>query len=435
MSQDEGRRRSGSIVDSSKEIDGLVWDAVFSPDEQVRGQRRSTIVELARNLGAYPASIQGLYSAAGKGLYSGKTVPAINVRGITYRVARAVFRAALKHKVGAFIFEIARSEIGYTGQRPAEYAACVLAAAIKEGFKGPVFIQGDHFQVNASKYAADPERELGGLRDLVRESIAAGFFNIDIDASTIVDLTKPTIEAQQENNCRVTADTTKLIRSIEPKGVTISVGGEIGEVGKRNSTVSDFKAFMAGYLQRLGPGTRGISKISVQTGTSHGGVVLPDGSTAKVQIDFKILEDISKVAREEYGMGGAVQHGASTLSDDAFDMFPRVGTAEVHLATGFQNMIFDSSHFPKDLQEKMHKHLLEEYANERSPKDTEEQFLYKTRKKAFGDFERELWGMPEEILDAIGQELEARFSLLFRKLNVVDTVDLVGRFVVNTVKD
>ncbi|NIO08439.1 MAG: aldolase, partial [Deltaproteobacteria bacterium] len=78
-------------------------------------------------------------------------------RGMTYQVARAVYRAALKHKVGAFIFEIARSEIGYTRQRPAEYAACVLAAAVKEEFQGPVFIQGDHFQMNRKKYAADAE--------------------------------------------------------------------------------------------------------------------------------------------------------------------------------------------------------------------------------------------------------------------------------------
>ena len=33
----------------------------------------------------------------------------------------------------------------------------MLAAALREGFRGPVFIQGDHFQVNAKKYAVDPK--------------------------------------------------------------------------------------------------------------------------------------------------------------------------------------------------------------------------------------------------------------------------------------
>ncbi|MCJ7523490.1 MAG: class II fructose-bisphosphate aldolase [Dehalococcoidia bacterium] len=296
-----------------------------------------------------------------------------------------------------------------------------MAAAVKEGFKGPVFIQGDHFQVNAGKYASEPEKELNAIKDLTREAVDAGFFNIDIDASTIVDLERPTLEEQQEKNCQVTADMTEFIRSIEPEGIPISIGGEIGEVGKKNSTVEDLRAFMSGYLRLLGPGLKGISKISVQTGTTHGGVVLPDGSIASVKIDFNALEELSRLAREEYGMGGAVQHGASTLPDEAFDRFPQVGALEVHLATGFQNIIYDSPYFPKELLNEINSHLWEKYSSERKQDETEEQFLYKTRQKAFGDFKKEMWSLPEENLVGIMDALEERFSLIFRKLNVVNT--------------
>ena len=413
----------------SNTIDSIVKDAVFGSDEQVKTKARQEIRKLAAEQGIFSASIQGLYDAAGKGLYSGKTVPAINIRGITYDVARAVFRSAMKNKVGAFIFEIARSEIGYTGQRPAEYAACILAAAIKEGYKGPVFIQGVHFQVNAGKYNQDPEKEINTIKDLTREAVDAGFYNIDIDASTLVDLDKPTIKAQQEKNSKVTAELTEFIRSIEPEGVTISIGGEIGEVGKTNSTVKDLNAYMSGYLELLGTGVKGISKISVQTGTSHGGVVLPDGSIALVSIDFDTLENLSKVSREEYGMGGAVQHGASTLPDDAFNKFPEVGTVEVHLATGFQNIIYESAYFPEDLLKNINRLLAEKYSAERKEGETDEQFLYKTRKKAFGDFKSEMWNLPAENLSGIGSELEDRFTLIFKKLNIVDTVDLVSKYV------
>ena len=409
------------VRETPNEIDSLVEEAVFASDNQAKEKSQRTIRELALARGIYPASMQGLYEAAGRGLYSGITVPAINIRGITYHVARSVFRAALKDRVGAFIFEIARSEVGYTGQRPGEYAACVLAAAVKEGFKGPVFIQGDHFQVNAGKYASEPEKELNAIKDLTREAVDAGFFNIDIDASTIVDLERPTLEEQQEKNCQVTADMTEFIRSIEPEGIPISIGGEIGEVGKKNSTVEDLRAFMSGYLRLLGPGLKGISKISVQTGTTHGGVVLPDGSIASVKIDFNALEELSRLAREEYGMGGAVQHGASTLPDEAFDRFPQVGALEVHLATGFQNIIYDSPYFPKELLNEISSHLWEKYSSERKQGETEEQFLYKTRKKAFGDFKKEMWSLPEENLVGIMDALEERFSLIFRKLNVVNT--------------
>ena len=412
----------------SHKIDTLVWDAVFGSKDQAK-ESYHQIRELASILRILPASIQGLYEAASNGLYNGITIPAINIRGITYHVARAVFRAALKHRVGAFIFEIARSEIGYTRQSPGEYVTCVLAAAIREKFRGPVFIQGDHFQVKQSKYNLEPQNELNAIKDLIRESINAGFLNIDIDASTLVDLGKQSLDEQQENNCLVTADITNFIRNIEPEGITISVGGEIGEVGKRNSTVEDLRAFMDGYLNRLAPNIKGISKISVQTGTTHGGVVLPDGSIANVKLDFKTLEELSRVAREEYGMGGAVQHGASTLSDEAFGLFPKASAIEVHLATGFQNIIYDSPYFPKELLGKIYRHLLDNYISERKEEDTEEQFLYKTRKKGFGDFKEEMWNLPEDNLREIRNMLESRFSLLFQRLNVVETIDLVDKFV------
>ena len=281
------------------DIDGLIQQAVFGASDADKTNARRQIMEAAYSQGITLASIQGLYDASGKGLYKNKTVPAINVRGITYQVARAVFRAALKRRVGAFIFEIARSEMGYTDQRPAEYVAAVLAAALREGFRGFVFVQADHTQVSASKYKTEPDKELGAIKDLIRDAIAAGFFNIDIDASTIVDLSKATLEEQQEKNCLVTAEMTEFIRQNEPKGVTVSVGGEIGEVGRRNSTVADLRAFMGGYRARLANGVKGISKISVQTGTTHGGVVLPDGSIARVELDFETLEQLSQA-----GTGG-----------------------------------------------------------------------------------------------------------------------------------
>jgi fructose/tagatose bisphosphate aldolase len=284
--------------------------------------------------------------------------------------------------------------------------------------------------VNRSKYNSDPEKEINTIRELIREAVNAGFFNIDIDASTLVDLEKDSLEQQQEKNCQITAEMTRFIRSFEPQGITVSVGGEIGEVGKRNSTVEELGAFMSGYLALLGQDIKGISKISVQTGTTHGGVVLPDGSIASVKLDFETLRELSKVSREKYGMGGAVQHGASTLPDEAFNLFPEVNAVEVHLATGFQNLIYDNPHFPGELLLKINRHLTENYSDERKAEDTEEQFLYKTRKKAWGDFKKEIWSIPEQNLEKIRDILEQRFALLFQKLNVVNTVDLVRKYVV-----
>jgi hypothetical protein len=142
-----------------------------------------------------------------------------------------------------------------------------------------------------------------------------------------------------------------------------------------------------------------------------------------------VLEELSRVAKAEYGLAGAVQHGASTLPDEAFDRFPATGTAEVHLATGFQNIVYDSKNFPDALRSQIYDYLKREAASDRKEGDTEEQFFYKTRKKGTGAFKKELWELPKAIRAALGGELEAQFALLFRKLNVGGTLATVKRFV------
>ena len=150
---------------------------------------------------------------------------------------------------------------------------------------------------------------------------------------------------------------------------------------------------------------------------------------AKVKIDFDVLEKLSELARSQYGLAGAVQHGASTLPDEAFDKFPAVGTAEIHLATGFQNIIYDSESFPKDLREKIYKYLKTKLKEEWKEKDTEEQFIYKTRKKGFGHFKLEMWHLPEKTRDKLGAELEKQFSFLFEKLKVTKKQEIVKKYI------
>ncbi len=420
------------IVDDEKRLpdrmDSLIHDAVFG-DAETKAAGRWLIWETGQALGIRPASIHDLYTARGRGeIDKVFTVPAMNLRMLAYDSARAVFRAARKLDAGAIIFEIARSEIGYTDQRPSEYASAVLAAAVREGFRGPLFIQGDHFQTSAKKYAADAQAETKTIRDLIVEAVSAGFYNIDIDSSTLVDLSKPTLEEQQRINSEVCADFTKFIRGLEPKGVTISIGGEIGEVGQKNSTPEDLDAFMKGYNSLCGDIT-GISKISIQTGTSHGGVVLPDGTLAQVAIDFETLRLVGEKARSEYAMGGAVQHGASTLPDAAFHKFVEAGTCEVHLATAFQNLVIEHPTVPESLREEMYAWVRTNAAGERKAKDTEAQFIYKLRKKAVGPFKRQFWSLPKEAREAIGADLEKSFSFLLEQLGVAGTTEVVKRLI------
>lgn len=381
--------------------------------------------------GIFPSSINDLYLARGRGeIPFSFTVPAINLRMLAFDSARNIFKVAKQMDAGAFIFEIARSEMGYTDQRPVEYSSSVLAAAIAEGYSGPVFIQGDHFQVSSKRYAASSETELKAIKDLIQEAINAGFFNIDIDTSTMVDINQPTIPEQQKLNYTLSAMFSNYIRSVQPENIQISIGGEIGEVGGHNSTEEELRAYMDGYLSefsRQSPNATSLSKISIQTGTSHGGVVLPDGSIAKVNLDFDILLKLSRIARSFYGMGGAVQHGASTLPESAFSKFVESEAVEVHLATNFQNIIFD--HLPSDLKSEMYAYLDKNHVSERKPQMTDEQFYYKTRKYSIGPFKEHAWKLPFVTKSEISTALEEQFRKLFTSLGIAGTRTDVNKII------
>lgn len=409
--------------------DDLIETAVFAADIKVKARARFILKSAGRELGIPLASVHDLYGAMGRGEVTGMTVPAMNIRGLSYDTARAFFRAAKSQDCGAYLFEIAKSEIGYTDQRPSEYVAVMMAAALREGFRGPLFIQGDHFQTSAKAFAADPRAEVESIRALIREAVAAGFYNIDIDSSTLVVLERNGLAAQQKDNAEVCAALTRYIRQVEPQGTTISVGGEIGEVGTQNSTVEEFRAFMSQYLPAVG-GDAPIRKISVQTGTSHGGLVLPDGTVAQVKLDFNVLSSITEVARKEYGLGGTVQHGASTLPDEAFHQFPAHGACEVHLATGFQNMLFDNTTLPADFKAHVYAHLQATCASERKASDSDEQFFYKVRKKGFGGaLKREWWGLPSGVREELGAALEKKFAFLIGQLGAAGSRELVAKYV------
>ena len=411
------------------DVEKIAMDLIMTDDAAKKKILAKKIFDMAYKKEIYPSSIHQFYIDRGKGNFSGFTVPAINLRSMTYDLAKAIFRVAKKNNCGAFIFEIAKSEMGYTAQPPLEYSSVILAAAIKEDFKGPVFIQADHTQANAKKFNENPEKEIESLKEIIADCVSAGFYNIDIDSSTLVDLSKPDVKKQQRFNYEVCAKLTQFIRQIEPRGITVSVGGEIGEVGHQNSTPEDLHAFMLGFRERLRKGLIGISKISVQTGTSHGGVVLPDGTIAQVKLDFNTLKGLSEIARKEYGLAGAVQHGASTLPAEAFHKFPETETCEVHLATEFQNMIYESKHFPVDLKTKMYDWLKTNAASERKEGETEEQFFYKTRKKALGPFKKDIMGLSAEARSAIAKEIEDKFDFLFKQLNSVNNRELVDKYV------
>ena len=145
-------------------------------------------------------------------------------------------------------------------------------------------------------------------------------------------------------------------------------------------------------------------------------MVLADGSIADVKIDFDTLARLSKVGREKVRTRRCCSAWRIDSADSAFHNFPRTETAEIHLATNFQTMLYDNiSH---ELRNEVYDWLRENAKDERKPSDTDEQFFYKTRKKALGPFKRRFWDLPADVKARLGKAYEEKFTFLFTQLGV-----------------
>jgi hypothetical protein len=419
---------SASLQPPADMIDRWAETAALA-EPQARALAIWAIRQAALAADIVPCSVQELYLARAAGTWSGRTVPAMNLRGWTYHTCRSVFRAARDLDAKLFIFEQAVGEWLYAEQPPAEYTAGVLAAALREGHRGPVFLQADHDQVDAKALKKDRDAEVRRLETIMREQVAAGYYSIDIDASTVVDLSLATVREQQRLNAELTAHFTQFIRSIEPNGVTISLGAEIGEVGHDNTTPEELREFMAVYLEDLA--ARGkklipVSKISINSGTYHGGKMQADGRLAPVTVDYALLQTISDICRQSFNMGGAVQHGASTLPGVQLAKFPGTGTVEIHLALGFNNLIFDHPSLPQALKDQIRDYTFANHAHERGADDNDTQFFYNSRKKAWKVMKKPFWDMGSKAEEEIMTSLQAMFRDMFTWMNVGATSDLVA---------
>lgn len=394
-------------------LDDLALALALAPEAE-RPAHAQALRREAEDAGVWPASIAPIYRALAAGRVQPMTVPAVNVRGLTYRVARAAWRTAARTAAGPVIFELAPSEAWAGDQSFAEYAAMVLAAAAREGIRGPVFLQADH--VSLEDDGPESLRQADGH---IERALDAGFRQIDVDAAALARPSRDAAE-RQADNARVTCAVARSIHRRTPDAV---VGGEVGEIGGADTTPEDLRAFLAA-VQTCSPGGEGwLGKVSVQTGTRHGGVVLADGSTGRMRMDPTLARGLADIARREFGLPGVVQHGASTLAPDQWALLPAAGVIEVHLATGLQNVVLDHPALPSDLVARMRHELAgpvahAERGSESGEPLTAQQVYVHNRWRAWGAFKRDLWELPEAVLAQVDVALEAWFETTFRALGV-----------------
>lgn len=371
-------------------------------------------------LGVRPAPVGPIYRALADDRLEALTVPAFNVRGLTFDVATAVYRRAVELDAGGLMFELAPSEAAMGDQSFAQYAALVCAAAATAGYRGPVLLQGDHFEVRAP--AGVEETEL-----LARSALAGGFMQLDIDAAGLA-VDGPDAITRQTPNAVATAALIARLTPVAPAGTIF--GGEVGEIGGANTTPEELEEFIDLVRRHAGAAAAAFGKVSVQTGTRHGGMADASGKPTRMPLDLGLARELANVARAK-GFGGIVQHGASTLQPDQFKALPGAGVVEVHLATRLQDIIFDSASFPVPLLEEMRAVALTSDAGpaERGGASggSDGHLFRQKRWSLWGPFKRRLLDLPLVVRERLADEVADWAATLMVDLGLAGRATAIAR--------
>lgn len=371
------------------------------------------LLKLANDQGISLASTKELYQKR-KNLGGDLVIPAFNLRGMTFELACGIFQAAKELKTNFFIFEIARSELGYTQQRPYSYAGLVLAAALESDWQRPVYLQADHLQINPERYDNSLIREIHVVKKLLKAFLKAGFLSVDLDCSGLNNLKQEKPELLLKENLGMSLKLLRFLKLLK-RNEKITIGLEVGEIGSRSTTAEELQWFLDNLKKKIKPGT--VAKIAVQTGTSHGGKVDEKGNLLTMPVDLKRLRELNELSQKA-GFYGVVQHGASTLPLAILKQLPATGVLEVHLGTAFQNLIFDHPEFPVDFKTKIYSWLDEKFASNRKQDKSKEQFFYETRKQAWGEFRKNFLELPEGFKIKITEVMKEKAGEIFKALKI-----------------
>lgn len=405
----------------------LQFNASVSENEATKKIAIDMINQIAAAMNIATGSNCDFYEKKAAGEHQFFTVPAINTRMVTFHKTRAAVRAAEALQLPHIIFELALSESGYTAQEADEFVALLKAAYISLGLSGhTIYAQADHYQFDPKKYAADAYAEFERIKNKTLLALENGIYNIDIDASKFetVDTNKTDRENQAEN-ARLTAELFHVIREYEKQNslpCTVSVGGEVGEVGGENTKYPQVSAYLElvdEISKEKGSGdAKGLSKVSINVGSAHGGVLGPDGQPLDtVPLNFQAHHDLYMKGTDPRNSGHiiSVQHGASTLPKKYFPLFPAMHVGEIHLATGFQNVVWSvlETEDP-ELYNTMKDRVKQDFGDKVANYDTEAIWFMKERKRVTKFFKKELLLSP--AVPTIEKELEKEFSTIFHSL-------------------
>lgn len=332
---------------------------------------------------------------------------------------RSIIDAA-KETDSAVLFEIAKSEIGYTDQQPEEFARVCKEAIKAANANIPYCIHGDHITISENTPAA-----IAAAEDLIKKEIDAGFTSFAIDASHNFDISAAKTIDQLAANIKITTHLAKLIEKLmKDKGKTradYSLEVEVGEIGKTDpktgkqelTTVDEAVTFIKALHEN------GIypDLIATNNGTIHGNVYDAEGNVIPLLgIDDKRTREVAN-AIAPLGVKIA-QHGITGTPLELMHKLINAGIAKGNVATHWQDLAIEN--MPPELVKKMEQWTLDKYradAKAKKPNMSDKEIVGKNIKNAIKPFKKEIADIDDKYKEKIYKACKASAIEYFEAFN------------------
>lgn len=328
-------------------------------------------------------------------------VMAANVR--IQHCFRGIIEAA-KEMDAAIIFEIAKSEVGYTDQAPEEYISVVKSLAKEIDFNTPYCIHGDHITISENTPDA-----IRSAEDLIKKEVEAGFTSFAIDASHNFNIEAETTREQLADNIEITTRIAKLIkRLMVEKGKTREDYGlevEVGEIGKIDPETGEQELTTVDeavtFIKALNENGVYPDLIAINNGTVHGNVYDAEGNIVPLLgIDGLRTREVAN-AIASIGVQIA-QHGITGTPLELMRKLIDAGIVKGNVGTNWQNIALDN--MPSDLVKKMEDWTMENYAvkvRAKKPSISDKEIIGQNIKYGIRVFKKEIANIDDEYKQKI----------------------------------
>ena len=371
-------------------VERLARTSALAPGIKTRKTAAFYIRAAAEAKNIWFDSLSVFYEHSCSRKFSGLVIPAFNIPGMTFSIARIIFRSYRKYNTGPFIFQLSPLEMADTAQTPWEYSACILAAAMRERYSGPIFIQcnaiklSDHISPDSSPDRFEP------LAILLKDCINAGFYHFVLDDSVIDSL-----EQSELFSCADFGDTWfSLIRKNSPRVLDIQTGIELVKSPLHPDKQNDLEQY-----------TQWIQSELIQRQA--------ECSVSKILRPFELCENGNDDSEKQNRSHFHVAYCERRKSKSKTQQWTETGVQELHSRRLFQDIIFDHPEFPLGLKEQLRVHLTQEYTIGTKPDWTDDQFYTKLRSRAWRSYKKALWSLDDRTKAIILGELEKTINHYF----------------------